>query len=102
LEGEWAADELQINYGWGRPDIFLEYGFVLPDGRYATWDEAKRLAPEGVSPGEWVYSSFPQVSRVLRGTDLFGAEAREAAVLGLVAVASFVTALVVISRRRPY
>ncbi|MCY7419132.1 MAG: ABC transporter permease [Chloroflexi bacterium] len=102
VEGEWQRDDQQISDRWGQPDRYLDFGFVMPDGHYASWEEAKTAAPPGSDPGEWVFVNLRQVSRVLSGTHLTEVELRESLLLGVVVVAGLAGTGLVVSRRRPY
>ncbi|MCY7419353.1 MAG: hypothetical protein LH650_12835 [Chloroflexi bacterium] len=77
VEGEWQPDDQQVSDRWGQPDRYLDLGFVMPDGHYASWEEAKTAAPPGSDPGEWVFVNLRQVSRVLTGTHVTEVELRE-------------------------
>lgn len=103
LEGEWEPAENQYeSFLWGRPDQFLDSGFLLPDGRHVTYVEAMSMAPDGVAPDEWVFNNFKEVYQVLRGSQLTDAELRESGLLGLVVVAGLGATALVVRRRRPY
>ena len=102
IQGEWQPDAQQISNRWGQPDRYLDYGFQMPDGHYASWEEARAATPPGQDPDQWMYANLTQASKVVAGTHLTEIEIRESLLLGVVVVAGLAGTALVVSRRRPY
>lgn len=83
----------------GRGDRYVDQFFRLPDGRLVDWNGLAEFDPESMTRAE--EPSYPIVSLVIPGSRYREVEARQAAILGSIAVLMLAGTAVIVQRRRP-
>lgn len=83
----------------GRGDRYVEQLLRLPDGRLVGWEELAQIDPEAMTSETG--PDYPIVSRVIPGERYRAVEAREAIVLGGIALVLLSGTAVIVQRRRP-
>ncbi len=90
------ADEANI----GRGDRYIDQFFRLPDGRLVGYEELYQIDPAALND-ETGQAKYPIVALVIPGERYRAVEAREAAVLGGIAVVMLAGTAAIVQRRRP-
>jgi hypothetical protein len=83
----------------GRGDRYIDQFFRLPNGRLVGWNELAEIDPAAMD-GE-AEPPYPIVSLVIPGERYRAVEAREAVLLGGIAVLMLAGTAVIVQRRRP-
>ena len=91
-----VVDEAQV----GRGDRYVDQFFRLQDGRLVGYEELYQIDPEALND-ETGQSKYPIVALVIPGARYRAVEAREAGVLGGIAVVMLAGTAVIVQRRRP-
>jgi hypothetical protein len=83
--------------------LYVESGWLTPDGRFLSNDEAVALAPPGGPPGsayDWIAGRFQSATAYLPGDRVVAVALQETIVDSVIAVACLATTLAVVRRRR--
>jgi hypothetical protein len=83
----------------GRGDRYVNQFFRLPDGRLVGWEELAAIDPAAMESE--MGPQYPMVSLVIPGQRYREVEAREAAILGGIALLMLAGTAVIVQRRRP-
>lgn len=83
----------------GRGDRYIDQFFRLPGGRLVDWNELAEIDPAAMESEAG--PTYPMVSLVIPGERYRAVEAREAVVLGGIAVLMLAGTAVIVQRRRP-
>ncbi len=81
-------------------NLYFSSGFVLPDGRFAGWQEIEAIDPPPTDGSEWV-PKYPQASLVVPGSRYRFVEARETAALSAGSLLALLLSALVVRRSRP-
>jgi ABC-2 family transporter protein len=81
-------------------NLYFSSGFVLPDGRFAGWQEIEAIDPPPTDGSEWI-PRYPQASLAVPGSRYRFVEARESAVLAVGSLAALVLTAFAVRRARP-